>query len=105
VRGPLGALEPPPAAPEVPPAEIDAIVVPGVAFSADGHRLGRGGGYYDATLAALPHALRVGLAFDVQVLPDVPRELHDARLDVLVTETRLLAFPREPSRETPGETD
>ena len=46
-----------------------------------------------------------GAAFDVQVLPDVPREEHDARLDVLVTETRLLAFPREPSREAPGETD
>jgi 5-formyltetrahydrofolate cyclo-ligase len=95
VRGPQGALEPPPGAPEVQAAELDAIVLPGVAFSIDGHRLGRGGGYYDATLAAAPRALRVGLAFDVQLVPEVPREPHDVPLDAVVTETRLLVFPRE----------
>jgi 5-formyltetrahydrofolate cyclo-ligase len=95
VKGPLGALEPPPGAPEVDPDAIDALLLPGVAFSLDGLRLGRGGGYYDATLAAQPRALRVGLAFDLQILPALPEEPHDARVDVVATEARLLLFPRD----------
>ena len=95
VRGPLGALEPPPDAPEVPGEQIECVVVPGVAFSEDGLRLGRGGGHYDATLEGMPRALRVGVAFDVQIVPALPREPHDARLDALVSETRALRFERE----------
>jgi 5-formyltetrahydrofolate cyclo-ligase len=95
VPGPLGALEPPAAAREVPLDEIDCVVVPGVAFSEDGLRLGRGGGYYDATLERMPRAARVGVAFDAQIVPTLPREPHDVPLDALVTETRVLLFPRE----------
>jgi 5-formyltetrahydrofolate cyclo-ligase len=69
--------------------------MPGVAFSEDGLRLGRGGGYYDATLRELPGAVRVGLAFDVQVVPALLREAHDAPMDAVVTERRVLSFPRE----------
>ncbi|ACG72335.1 5-formyltetrahydrofolate cyclo-ligase [Anaeromyxobacter sp. K] len=95
VRGPLGALEPPESAPPVEPDEVDCVVLPGVAFSPDGLRLGRGGGYYDATLAAMPRAARVGVAFEVQVVDALPREPHDAVLDALVTEARTLRFERE----------
>jgi 5-formyltetrahydrofolate cyclo-ligase len=95
VRGPLGAAEPPPGAPEVALAEIGCVIVPGVAFSEDGLRLGRGGGYYDATLAAMPAATRIGVAFDLQLVPALPREPHDALLDLVVTEARVLAFSRE----------
>ncbi|ABC80821.1 5-formyltetrahydrofolate cyclo-ligase [Anaeromyxobacter dehalogenans] len=95
VRGPLGALEPPEDAPLVEPGEVDCVVLPGVAFSRDGLRLGRGGGYYDATLAAMPRAARVGVAFEVQVVDALPREPHDAALDALVTEARTLRFERE----------
>lgn len=95
VKGPLGALEPPPGAPELDPAAIDAVLLPGVAFSLDGHRLGRGGGYYDATLAALPRALRVGLAFELQIVAALPAEPHDARVDAVATEARLLLFARD----------
>ncbi|BDG04812.1 5-formyltetrahydrofolate cyclo-ligase [Anaeromyxobacter oryzae] len=94
VRGPLGAREPPAGAPEVALAEVDCVVMPGVAFSLDGLRLGRGGGYYDATLWAMPGSARVGVAFDVQVVPSLPREPHDAPLDALVTESRALTFAR-----------
>jgi 5-formyltetrahydrofolate cyclo-ligase len=93
--GPFGALEPPAGAREVPLDEIDCVVLPGVAFSEDGHRLGRGGGYYDATLARMARAARVGVAFDAQLVPTLPREPHDAALDAIVTEARLLLFPRE----------
>jgi 5-formyltetrahydrofolate cyclo-ligase len=94
VRGPLGAAEPPASAREVELAEVDAFVIPGVAFSEDGLRLGRGGGYYDVTLKAAPRAVRVGVAFDLQLLPTLPRAPHDVPLDAVVTEARALLFPR-----------
>jgi 5-formyltetrahydrofolate cyclo-ligase len=97
VRGPLGAGEPPPSAPDVPPGAIDVVLVPAVALTPDGHRLGRGGGYYDATLAALPRAFKIGLAFDLQLVPSLPFEPHDVPLDAIVTEARLL-LPRRDSR-------
>jgi 5-formyltetrahydrofolate cyclo-ligase len=95
VRGPLGAGEPPPGAAEVDREEVDCVVVPGIGFSEDGTRLGRGGGHYDATLEAMPRAARVGVAYEVQVVPSLPREPHDAPLDALVTEARTLLFPRK----------
>ncbi|HEY6002625.1 MAG TPA: 5-formyltetrahydrofolate cyclo-ligase [Anaeromyxobacter sp.] len=95
VRGPLGAGEPPAGCEEVAPDEIGCVVLPGVGFSLDGFRLGRGGGYYDATLRAMPGAARLGVAYDVQVLPALPREPHDAPLDALVTESRTLFFGRD----------
>jgi 5-formyltetrahydrofolate cyclo-ligase len=94
-RGPLGALEPPPSARSVELGEVDAVVMPGVAFSEDGMRLGRGGGYYDATLKLVPvRALRIGLGFDVQIVPSLPHEPHDVPLDAVVTEARTLRFAR-----------
>jgi 5-formyltetrahydrofolate cyclo-ligase len=91
IPGPARALEPPPSAPAVPPSEIDLVAVPGVAFDASGGRLGRGRGHYDAALALLPGATwKVGLAFDAQIVPAVPREPHDALLDAVVTEMRTL---------------
>ena len=91
VSGPARALEPPPSAPPIPLESIDLVVVPGVAFDARGGRLGRGRGHYDATLTLLrPDAVRVGIAFEEQVVEDVPTEPHDAPLDVVVTSSRLL---------------
>ncbi|HEY1548304.1 MAG TPA: 5-formyltetrahydrofolate cyclo-ligase, partial [Kofleriaceae bacterium] len=67
--------------------EIDAFVVPGIAFDRRGGRLGFGRGHYDATLAAAPaSALRVGLAFEPQLIDEVIREPHDVALHVIVTE-------------------
>ena len=67
--------------------EIDAFVVPGIAFDCAGGRLGFGRGHYDATLAAAPTtALRVGLAFEAQLVDDVHGESHDIALHVIVTE-------------------
>lgn len=94
VRGPRGAAEPPPEAPAVDAVRVECVVLPGVGFSEDGLRLGRGAGCYDATLAAMPRAARVGVAYDVQVVPTLPREPHDAELDALVTESRTLRFAR-----------
>jgi len=91
VAGPLSTREPPAGAPSVSADEIDLVVVPGVAFDAGGRRLGRGRGHYDATLAALPHAAaRVGVAFEIQVVPSVPAGPTDAAVDAVVTERRVV---------------
>jgi 5-formyltetrahydrofolate cyclo-ligase len=94
VPGPLGTLEPPPGSREVALGEIECAVVPGIGFSRDGHRLGRGGGHYDATLAEMTRALRIGVGFEVQVVPELPHEPHDQPLDAVATELRVLLFPR-----------
>lgn len=72
----------------VDPALVDAAVVPGLAFDREGRRLGQGGGHIDALLARLrPGALRVGVAFEVQVLDrPLPQEAHDVRVHLVVTE-------------------
>jgi 5-formyltetrahydrofolate cyclo-ligase len=95
VRGPVGALEPPADAPAVPLDQIDAVLVPCVGVGRDGSRLGRGGGYYDATLPALSSAIRIGLVFEVQLVPALPCEPHDAPLDAAVSEARVFLFTRD----------
>ena len=66
---------------------IDLAIIPGLAFTRQGTRLGRGKGYYDKLLARLPsHAMKVGVAFDFQVLDFIPRGQHDTAVNMLITE-------------------
>ncbi len=67
----------------------EILVVPGVAFSADGHRLGMGGGYYDRFLSQTGTA-RIGLAFEMQLIDSLPRADHDEPVDLIVTELRVI---------------
>lgn len=80
---------PPADAPKLAPELIEVAVLPGVAFDLEGWRLGYGGGYYDRFLAR-SSALRVGLAFEAQIVEKTPQELHDQRVDVIVTEGRVI---------------
>jgi 5-formyltetrahydrofolate cyclo-ligase len=79
------------------------FLVPGVAFDMNGNRLGRGRGWYDRVLARFGQARRVGLAFDLQIVADVPHETWDVPMDAVVTPTRTLPPGRsfEPSEGTP----
>jgi 5-formyltetrahydrofolate cyclo-ligase len=87
--GPYGILEPPASAPiEMPPPHAVAIV-PCVAFDAAGYRLGWGKGYYDRFLDGFDGP-SIGLAFDCQEVPELPRESHDQPVDYIVTETRVI---------------
>jgi 5,10-methenyltetrahydrofolate synthetase len=72
------------------PADIDFILVPGVAFDPDGGRLGYGAGYYDRLLAAWPAPLPalVAPAFEIQIVPAVPVLAGDHRVDLIVTESQ-----------------
>ncbi|MDZ4186359.1 MAG: 5-formyltetrahydrofolate cyclo-ligase [Desulfuromonadales bacterium] len=76
----------------IPLAEIDLIVLPGVAFDEQGIRLGYGFGCYDRALAAVERPTLVGLAYDFQIVPSLPRETHDVPVDFLVTERRILSM-------------
>jgi len=76
-----------PAAGGVPLSEIDLVLVPGLAFTRDGGRLGRGGGFYDRLLGQpLLKARRIGVCFEVQIVQSVPLEGHDQRVDEVLTE-------------------
>ena len=73
-------------------ARTNLVLIPGVGFDRAGHRLGRGRGYYDRALSGvLAGALRVGLAYEFQVVSHVPVDEHDERVDYIVTEERLIA--------------
>jgi len=94
--GYYGILEPAEALPLVDPASIEVVVTPGSVFDSRGGRLGYGGGFYDRFLqAAAPQALRIGLAYDLQVVEAVPLESHDQQLDYLITETRTIHWERK----------
>ena len=65
---------------------FDLIVVPGVAFAADGLRLGRGGGFYDRFLASIPPTtMTVGVCFEFQRLAEIRHEPHDRKVDRVIT--------------------
>jgi 5-formyltetrahydrofolate cyclo-ligase len=91
VPGPLSIRQPSHNAPRVAHDEIDLVIVPGVAFDETGARLGYGGGYFDRLLPMLrADCARIGIAFDEQLLPEIPSEEHDVRVDVVLTPTRVI---------------
>jgi len=101
VPGPLGVLEPPQECrQDEPPAGIDLVVVPGLAFDRRGTRLGRGKGYYDRFLASirLPHAeppakppVLAALAFSRQIFPGLPRDTWDVPVEHILTEDEAIS--------------
>jgi 5-formyltetrahydrofolate cyclo-ligase len=66
--------------------EVEMIIVPGVAFDRHNNRMGRGRGFYDRLLSSTPSALKVGVAFDFQMLDEIPVEPFDIPMDKVVTE-------------------
>jgi len=83
-------MEPPASAPEVFP---DLLFVPLAAYDKRGNRLGYGAGFYDRSLAklrAMKKVLAIGVAFEVQELPELPQEPHDEPLDFVLTERSLI---------------
>ncbi len=88
--GMLGIREPLPERPAVAPEAIDWVLVPGVAFTPHGDRLGYGAGLYDRLLPQIPaYAPRVAGAFDVQIVDEIPTDRHDFPVDAIYTESRV----------------
>ncbi|MRR05428.1 MAG: 5-formyltetrahydrofolate cyclo-ligase [Deltaproteobacteria bacterium] len=90
-KGAFGILEPCASGEIFAPEEADVLVVPGVAFDLNGHRIGYGKGYYDKTLHRLEgHGKLVGLCYDFQLIDEILNESHDVKMDLIITEKRIV---------------
>jgi 5-formyltetrahydrofolate cyclo-ligase len=87
VSGQFGIREPDPDCIEIPSHQLDLVLVPGVAFDLHGRRLGRGKGFYDRLLTEV-RGMKCGVAFDEQVLNEIPKESHDIHMNFILTPTR-----------------
>jgi 5-formyltetrahydrofolate cyclo-ligase len=85
--GQFGIREPLRRCAPLPSTRLDLVLVPGVAFDVHGHRLGRGKGYYDRLLRGLG-GTTCGVAFDQQIVGEIPVEPHDVRVNCVLTPTR-----------------
>lgn len=94
--GALDALQPgrfgilAPAAPDPLTQDPDVCIVPAIAATRQGHRLGRAGGYYDRYLAEHPRPVSVALIFEEQLVTSIPTEPHDRAVDIVVTPSELI---------------
>jgi 5-formyltetrahydrofolate cyclo-ligase len=88
-RGQLGILSPAMDA-HVWQGPVDVSIIPGVAFSERGDRLGYGKGYYDRWLADHPESRRLALAYECQLVPAIPCEEHDLPVQIIVSEQRVI---------------
>lgn len=89
VEGKFGILEPAPTCEVADLKRLDLILVPGVAFDWQGHRLGRGKGFYDRLLVGVS-GKTCGVAFDQQLVAAIPVEPHDVRLNCILTPSHWL---------------
>jgi 5-formyltetrahydrofolate cyclo-ligase len=94
VIGKFGVREPAAACEEIALNQFDLVLVPGVAFDLQGHRLGRGQGFYDRILAEAT-GIKCGLAYDFQLLEEIPTEPHDAKMDFIFTPSRCVKRKKE----------
>jgi 5-formyltetrahydrofolate cyclo-ligase len=92
LAGPRGVAQPNPArCKPVPLQKIDIAIIPGLAFDEKGARIGSGHGYYDRFIPDLPATTRkVALAFEEQIIPQVPTEPHDKHVDIIITDKRII---------------
>jgi 5-formyltetrahydrofolate cyclo-ligase len=84
--------EPAGTAPQINPAEVDVILVPGLAFDERGHRIGYGRAFYDRLLPSMPQAFRVGLAYDFQLVMELPNDPHDIPMHCVISDKRCVRF-------------
>lgn len=66
--------------------KVELIIVPGVAFDRRNNRMGRGRGFYDRLLKSTPNAKKIGVAYDFQMLDEIPVEKHDVKMDKVIIE-------------------
>jgi 5-formyltetrahydrofolate cyclo-ligase len=86
-KGSFKILEPKLHLKKAAPAQIDLVLVPGVVFSKDGHRIGYGKGFYDRLLKQVK-CPKIGIAYDFQIVENIPAETHDTPMDMIITDKR-----------------
>ena len=96
VRGPFGVIEPPLESNALADlTTLDAIFIPGLAFSKDGGRLGFGGGWYDRLLARVPDkTIKIGVCWDELLIDSVPMDAWDVHVDGILTEAGYVTSSR-----------
>jgi len=73
------------------PNNLDLVIIPGIAFDLAGNRIGYGYGYYDRFLKQMKHDIKkIALAYEFQIVERIPAEKHDARMDMIVTEKKII---------------
>ena len=90
VRGELGILTPPGNLPC--PGPFDIVITPGLGFTARGQRIGYGRGYYDRWFTAHPAGRKIALAFEAQLINEIPHAGYDIPVDILITEKRIIVI-------------
>lgn len=80
---------------EIHPKEIDVVLVPGVVFTPAGYRIGYGGGYYDRFFSKNKDIYKIGLCFDMQIADEIPIDLYDIPVDIIITEDRIIDCSKE----------
>ena len=93
-KGPLGLRNLPAGYEVTSPESLDLVLIPGLAVSQEGIRLGMGAGYYDRYLARVPFEKRVGALWDFQVIPDIPSEPFDQKIAKIVTDKSVIVTKR-----------
>lgn len=89
IKSSFGILEPPKGLPEFFPDKNSIMIIPGVAFSKTGERLGRGGGYYDKYLEKYNNMIKIAVTFNVQICESIPTNDWDKKVDFVVTEDKI----------------
>jgi len=87
-KGRFGVLEP--VKKEIYSDKIDLVLVPGIAFDINGSRIGFGKGYYDMFLEKFRTPLKIGLAFEEQIVEPILAEKHDKQVDMIITDKRVI---------------
>lgn len=93
-KGPLGLRNLPAGYEVTSPESLDLVLIPGLAVSQEGIRLGMGAGYYDRYLARVPFEKRVAALWDFQVIPDIPSEPFDQKIAKIVTDKSVIVTKR-----------
>lgn len=90
VDGAFSVPEPPEDTPGIKPSDVDFALVPALAVDPRGHRIGYGGGYYDKLLPTLRPASCCAVAYDFQLIAEVPERPFDVAVDLIVTDARVI---------------
>ncbi len=92
-KGKYSILEPKKHLKEANPKTIDLILVPGIAFAKNGHRVGYGQGFYDKLLKKTT-TFKIGIAYDFQIVKNIKGQKHDIPMNMIVTEKQEIKIPK-----------
>lgn len=88
--GAFGIMEPDDACEEISAEKIEFMIIPGLVFGRDMHRVGYGKGFYDKVLCCMENCVKCGVAYEFQVMDTAPHESHDIRMDLIVCENGVI---------------